>query len=497
MASNTKGDAAEMAGGAAEEPTVQQPADGHQMSASGADSGAEPSGGEGPETTTIGGAVGQPEQATADTGSQPLVVTTPESPAPTPSTEETVREGAGPPGTAPAESADTAAALAQLRAENERLHVELGSLQQHAQRRTTSHPKRRALVGTLAVLTCLGLLLSTLTLWSQQTFLNNEARWTAIVGPVGQDPTVVNAVSAYVADQVVTVLQVRERAQNALPDQAKFLAIPITDVVRQFTQKGVTRAMETEQFQQVWIEVNSAVHTEVVAALRGQSEKITISGDVVTLNLLPIITQGLHTIRGEIEGILPAQVTLPDPASTEQVQQGIQRLSQALGVQLPPNFGQVTLFQSDQLATAQQIVRLIDIFAVLLPLLTLALLIATLWLSVDRRRTLIQLGIGIAITFILAKIGIAVLQQYVVSSITNPTARDIIAPVIERALSYLVTSTTWLLILGLVVALVAFLVGKPEWFRTGYAKTRQAYATASGWAQRQFGSGEHGHTAVD
>ena len=181
MASNTKGDAAEMAGGAAEEPTAQQPADGHQMSASGA----EPQGGEGLETPTVGGAVGQPEQATPDIGSQPLVVTPRESPAPSPSAEETVREGAGPPGTAPAESADTAAALIHLRAENERLQVELGSLQRHAQRRTTSHPKRRTLVGTLAVLTCLGLLLSTLTLWSQQTFLNNEARWTAIVGPVG------------------------------------------------------------------------------------------------------------------------------------------------------------------------------------------------------------------------------------------------------------------------------------------------------------------------
>jgi hypothetical protein len=493
MASNTKGDTEKITGGAGEKPAAYQPAGGHQIAASGSKS-PDSAGLEAPSTDV---AVGPPEQTTADTRSPPLVVTPCESRAQPSSAEETAREGAGPRGIVPAASADTAATLAALRAENERLRAELGSFQHRAQRRTTSHPKRRALVGTLAVLTCLGLLLSTLTLWSQQTFLNNEARWAAIVGPVGQDPMVVNAVSAYVSDQVLTVLQVRQRAQNALPDQARFLAIPITDVVRQFTQKGVTRAMETEQFQQVWIEVNSAVHTEVVAALRGQSEKITISGSVVTLNLLPIITQGLHTIRGQIEGILPAQVALPDPASTEQVQQGIQRLSQALGVQLPPNFGQVTLFQSDQLATAQQIVRLVDIFAVLLPLLTLALLIATLWLSLDRRRTLVQLGIGIAITFALAKIGIAVLEQNVESSIANPTARDIIDPVIARALSYLVTSTTWLLVMGLVVALVAFLVGKPEWFRVGYVKTRQAYAAASGWAQRQFGSGEHGHTAMD
>jgi hypothetical protein len=296
---------------------------------------------------------------------------------------------------------------------------------------------------------------------------------------------VVNAVSAYVADQVVTVLQVQQRAQNALPPQGQFLAVPITDVVRQYAQKGVAKAMSTEQFQQAWIAVNSAAHTQVVAALRSQSKAVTITNGTVTLNLLPVITQGLQTVRQQIAGLLPEQVQLPPPRSTEEVQQGIQKLSQALGVQLPPNFGQVTLFQSDQLATAQQVVRALDMFSILLPVITIVLLAAMLLLSVDRRRTLIQLGIGIAIVFVLAKIVIGLLQQQIVAAVANPTAKEIIQPVIERALSYLFTSTTWLLVLGVVVAVVAFLVGKPAWLRAGYAKLRQAYAAASDWIRRQ------------
>jgi hypothetical protein len=139
----------------------------------------------------------------------------------------------------------------------------------------------------------------------------------------------------------------------------------------------------------------------------------------------------------------------------------------------------VTLLQSDQLAVVQKIVHLLDSLSIILPVLTLVLLVASLWLSVDRRRTLIQLGLGIAITFALAKLAIPILQQQVVAAVTNPTAREIVQPMIERALSYLVTSTTWLLIFGVLVALVAFLVGKPEWFRAGCAKTRQIYSAIS------------------
>jgi len=382
-------------------------------------------------------------------------------------TQQTTRDEAVPAEAVSAESAGTSDTMANLRAEHERLLPEVDTRTARAQRPAPAHNIRRALAGTLLVLSCLTLLLSTVTVWAEQTFLNNDARWTAVVGPMGHDPNVINAVSAYVADQIVTGLQVQQRAQNALPPQGQFLATPITDMVRQFTQNRVANAMRTKQFQQAWLSVNSAVHSQVVAALRGQTQPDTNANGALTLNLLPVITQGLQTVRQESPGLLPPQVHLPPLRSTESAQQGIHKLLQALGIQLPQNFGQVTLLQPDQFATAQQIVRLLDLMRIILPVVTLVALVATLWLSHDRRRMVMELGIGIAITFALAKIAIPVLQQQVVASVADPTAREIIQPVIERALSYLVTSTTWLLILGIVVALVAFLVGKREWFQAG------------------------------
>jgi hypothetical protein len=293
---------------------------------------------------------------------------------------------------------------------------------------------------------------------------------------------VINALSAYAADQAVTLLQVQQRAQNALPSQAQFLAIPIKSVVQNFAQTQVANVMRTGQFQQAWITVNEAVHNQIVAALRGQSKALTISNNTLTLDLIPIISQALQLVSQQLSGLLPPQIKLPDLSSTQNVQEGIQKLSQALNIQLPPDFGQVVLLQSDQLGTAQTTVKLLDIFSVLLPLLTLVFIIAALWISRDRRRTLIQLGIGVVIAFLLLKIALSFVEQQVMSSITDPTAKGIAGPVISQALSYIRTSSTWIVVIGALVALVAFLVGKPEWFRAAYAQLRKGYA----WARHEF-----------
>jgi hypothetical protein len=379
------------------------------------------------------------------------------------------------------EATDARDPVAALQAENARLNAELGHLRSRVVRQERPHRVRRGVVHTLVVLSCLFLLLSTVTVWAHQTFLNSNARWVEIVGPIGKNPTVINALSAYAADQVVTLLQVQQRAQTALPSQVQFLAAPLTQVMRNFMQTQVANAMRTDQFQQAWITVSSAAHTQIVAALRGQSQTLTISNGTLTLDLIPIISKGLQVVTAQLSNLLPPQVHLPDLSSTQSVQQGIQKLSQALGITLPPDYGQVVLLQSAQLATAQQMVRLLDIFSILLPLLTLVLLVATIWLALDRRRILIELGIGIVILFLLAKIGIAYLEQTVLSSITDPTAKSVAQPVLNQALSYIRTSTTWIVVIAALTALVAFLVGKPEWFRAGAAEVRHGY----GWTKQQ------------
>lgn len=337
----------------------------------------------------------------------------------------------------------------------------------------TGYQVRRVLAGVLLVLSCLGMLSSALIYWANQTLLNTN-QWIQVVGPVAQDPEVVNALSAYAADQSVEVLNVQQRVQNALPDRATFLAIPITQQVHDFVQTKVAQGMNTPAFQRAWITINTSLHKQLVAALRGESQYATISNDTLTLDLVPLIGQALHQIQEQGPGIIEQRVTLPDLSQEQSPEQARQELSQALGVTIPADFGQVVVVQSDQLSTAQQAVRILDILVIALPLITLALLVATIWLSVNRRRTLIELGIGIVIVFVATRILIAYFQQSAIDATRTSVGHAIAQSVIPAALDSLVTITTWLFVIGIVLALVAYLVGhrQRQWLSTAYTQVR-------------------------
>jgi hypothetical protein len=332
---------------------------------------------------------------------------------------------------------------------------------------------RKVLVGVLLVLSCIGLLSSALTYWMNQTLLNTD-RWIQVVGPLAQNPQVVAALSDYTADQAVQVLNVQQRVENVLPERADLLAGPITQQVHDFIQRAVVRGMDTPAFQRAWIRVNTALHKQIVAALRGESQYATISNNKLTLDLVPIIGQALHQIQEQGPGLIAKRVKLPDLSQGQSPQQARQELSQALGVNIPADFGQVVVLQSDQLAAAQQAVRLLDALVIILPLITLALLAATIWFSVNRRRTFIELGIGVVIVFVALRILIAYLQQRVIDSITTPVGHAVGQGVIPKALDSLVTITTWLFVLGFLVALAAYLVGRRqrEWIASGYTQAR-------------------------
>ena len=55
---------------------------------------------------------------------------------------------------------------------------------------------RKRLVALMAVLTCFGMLASVIAIWTHRTLLNTDA-WMEVVGPLGEDPAVTDAVSSW------------------------------------------------------------------------------------------------------------------------------------------------------------------------------------------------------------------------------------------------------------------------------------------------------------
>ena len=96
------------------------------------------------------------------------------------------------------------------------------------------------------------------------------------------------------------------------------------------------------------------------------------------------------------------------------------KLSAALGVPLPSNFGQITLVRSSDLATVRQAVKDFDGLTLVLPLITIALIALSLWLSVNRRRTVLQLAVGVSLLMIVERRGVLHEQSALASAAHNP-----------------------------------------------------------------------------
>ena len=136
------------------------------------------------------------------------------------------------------------------------------------------------------------------------------------------------------------------------------------------------------------------------------------------------------------------------------------KLSKALGVPLPGNFGQITLVQSSDLAAVQKGVKAFDRLTLVLPLVTIALIALSLWLSVNRRRTLLQLAVGVSLLMIVERRSVLHEQGALANAAHNP---QLAQSVLGDLLHGFFVLTAWVLGVALVVLVMAVLSGPYRW----------------------------------
>lgn len=343
--------------------------------------------------------------------------------------------------------------------------------------RTRTRTRRRMLPAWLSVvlviLTGIGVLASTMVIWVEATMLDTN-RFVALVAPVGSNPQVIESVSQYAADQVVTALDIQNRTANALPIDGRFLTGPLESVIHDFVQTRTADFLASDQGQALWQAQVRRVHAALVALLRGQTSTIGSADGALTVDLLPLLAATLSRLQQAAPGLIPFGGAIPDLSTTQNPAQARQELAQALGVQLAPDFGVITLAQSDTLKTAQRVVSLLDALRVILPLVTLALAILTLWLAADRWRTLLLLGGVTAALFLVAMLVAQLVLGNVPTAVTASPAREIVASLADLVRANLLGTLVVGLFAGLILALGAYLAGKPEWLARLLPKTGDA-----------------------
>jgi hypothetical protein len=328
--------------------------------------------------------------------------------------------------------------------------------------------------GVLVVLFAILLPLTYLVGWAHYVVLTNRGFEKTVI-PIGTDPAVTSAVAVTITDQIFASLNPEQIVKNALPPRADFLAGPITNAARGYVQDGVTRALQSSQFQTLWKQAVDFAHTQLLSVLNGDSKAITTTNGQVVLNLVPLFDAALQNLESFISGVVGRPVQLPSISENEVPAAACQRIGTALNRPVSNTCGQIPLFPADKLTQARHAVRIFNGVLVLLLVLTAVVAAGALWVSHRRRRTLLQLCLG-------GLLGLVVIRR-VVDWLTNTlintgqaankgARRAILTHLFHQYFSI----SRWLLV-GLIVVFLAALVTGPY----GWAQSLRVFVTH--WAR--------------
>jgi hypothetical protein len=336
---------------------------------------------------------------------------------------------------------------------------------------------RRSVVAVLVALSCLLVLLSATVVWAHRTLLDTGT-FVGTVGPVFQDPAVASAVAARATDELFTELNLQARLRDALPPKASFAAVPITNATKGYVAGELANVLTSPRFQAIWTAALTATHRQLVAVLRGQKTPVLSTSDgYIVLNTVPLINQALGKVSGLASDLAGKPVTLPTITSADPPQQAVNKLSHALGVPLPSNFGEITLVRSSDLATVRQGVKAFDGLTLILPLVTIVLIALSLGLSVNRRRTLLQLAVGVSLLMIIERRTVLHEQSTLANAAHNP---QVAQSVLGDLLHGFFVLTAWVLAVAVVVLVIAVLCGPYRWAVAMRSWVKQAGRSIAG-----------------
>ena len=360
---------------------------------------------------------------------------------------------------------------AQLEAERARLAAEVDELRAKlakAEKPSLGRRVRGPLAVLLVIVTAVVVTVAVSGVWARRNALNTD-RWVRTVGPIAQETAVQQALGRYLTDQVMTALDPEDFFEEALPERGQILAVPLTNALRGFVNDQVDTFLGSDRFAELWVEVNERVHARVVALLEGQEGPLQEAGAVqiedgeVVMNLVPVVNALLARIGEVSPEIFGRTVDLPTVTVDDIPQSAITRIEDALGRELPDNYGQFTVFDASTLTEVQDAVQLFDRLVVLAVVLGVLLIALTLWVSPHRRRTLLQLLLGIALGVVLVRRAGIRAETEVVDLVRVPENREAAGVIVGAFVSSLLDATALILWIVVGVAVVAVLTGSYPW----------------------------------
>lgn len=292
---------------------------------------------------------------------------------------------------------------------------------------------RRVAVALLLVVACVLAPLSVLAVWTKNTLLDTD-QYVATVGPLATNQQIIAAAAANITAALVADTDVEAKVRDALPDRAKFIAPAVASSLEDVVNQLAVKVLSSPRFEAVWERANRRAHDQVVDVLTGNGGKtITTKSGVVAVNLGPVVDR----VRKRLDSL------------------GIDVFSAADAKRISPRF---VLFQSDDLEQAQSATDLLQKGAVVLPIVTLLLFAAAIALSRSRRKTILHAGLGLAIGMLVILTAFNLGRTFYLDAVKSAN-RDAAAAVYDQVLNFLRLSARTGFVVGIIVAIGAWLAG--------------------------------------
>jgi hypothetical protein len=321
-------------------------------------------------------------------------------------------------------SAESNSEYKKLMKENAELKAELDKLKTNTKRepkkpfnwRLLSKRISFALAGAVFVV-------GSVVLYLVMTLVNTD-RFMAVAGPLAQQPAVQTAIADKTTTAIFTKFDVQQLATDILPPKADFLAPTITSKLQELTNTQLKNALASDSFQQTWQKSIRAAHEKFITGLKNYQGDGTIDINDVYLRL---------------------SERLKDT-----------KLKFLAGKTLPPKIGNITLVTASWLPAAHQFVSNVPLYRVLVILIFIGLIALTVWLSTDRRRTTMQLGIMISILSVLLIVSLRILRTLAENN-ANPENQAAVAQIGLVFTHPFVVQLATTFVIGLAVFFVAWI----------------------------------------
>lgn len=366
--------------------------------------------------------------------------------------------------------------VAKLVSERDALRQQVEEL---ATKRRRGVRSRGLLAGLLVFLYGVFFITSGVGIWLHRNTLNPDV-WQERVVPLGEDPAVQQALADWATTQLMQTVDAKALFQDALPDKAQVLAVPLSAAVETFVRERVDAFFASQRFEELWATAATQAHDQAIKTLRDQRSAVTADSEKVTINLVPLLDSILNQILQAAPGLVGADVKVPTVSIEDTPQVARQKLGDALGVDLSKDFGTITVYDGGKLASAQTAVRWFDRLVVLTAILTLVLAALALWVSARRRRTLLQLVGATALACIVVRRATFLLQGQVLALLKDDQNRAAARVVLLGFVAPLTHTAGIALWVAAIVGLVAALTGPYPWAVALRGSTARVAGTARG-----------------